>query len=487
MAAVSAPRRGIARLVDSALAGHAAIGLIAGALMYVIALSGTLAVVFEHWQRWEQPLVAETPAISPQAVQHTVESALAADAGKPASEHLFVHLPTDDLPRTVVTTDHGAHYVDAAGNIVAPEAHGWTEFLLALHINLNLPITIGILIVGALGSMLAALAITGVIAHPRIFRDAFRMRVRGGRQLAQADWHNRLGVWTLPFTLTIAITGAAIGLSSIGATMIAKAYHGGDLIETYGAIFGGEPEADPTPAPVANVAAALEAMQARFPDVRPTYVTIEEPGTAGQRVLVLADHARRLIYGETYRFDAAGHYLDKVGLSDGPLGRQAAASTYKLHFGNFGGIPVELAYVLFGLAMCVVSATGMSLWLQKRARRGLPSPRLEGFWKAVVWGAPILIVVACWMRFAIGPKAPFAALFWIGLAVAIVGCMVRPEALSPVTLRRALGAMIGATAIVHLLSALTAPLALIAIDVVLLAVAAVLIGVDRVTGRASTG
>ena len=41
-------------------------------------------------------------------------------------------------------------------------------------------------------------ALTGVLAHPRIFRDAFRLRARDRGGIGLADWHNRLGVWTLP-------------------------------------------------------------------------------------------------------------------------------------------------------------------------------------------------------------------------------------------------------------------------------------------------
>ena len=37
------------------------------------------------------------------------------------------------------------------------------------------------------------------------------------------------------------------------------------------------------------------------------------------------------------------------------LGQQIAASIYNLHFGNFGGLPVKLAYIVFGIAL--------TLWL----------------------------------------------------------------------------------------------------------------------------
>jgi hypothetical protein len=33
------------------------------------------------------------------------------------------------------------------------------------------------------------------MAHPRIFKDAFRLRIGGSVRLEQADLHNRLSVW----------------------------------------------------------------------------------------------------------------------------------------------------------------------------------------------------------------------------------------------------------------------------------------------------
>ena len=465
-------------LVQRALAGHAAIGLIVGGLLYIIALSGMLVVIHERWQRWEQPAMPEMTTIAPPAVARAAAAGMAKDAGKPRTTHLYVHMPTDALPRTVVTTDHGAIYVDRDGRAVGPEAHGWTEFLIGLHEYLHMPMTVGLIVGGALGVMLAALAITGVVAHPRILRDAFRMRVRGDRQIAQADWHNRLGVWTLPFVVTLGLTGAFVGLASVNVTLLARAYHGGDMLRVYAPLFGAEGKVDARPAPMAGVAEALTTLRARFPEVVPTYVTIEDPGTRGQRISILADHTRRLIFGETYRFDGAGRFVDKLGLSDGALGQQAAASAYRLHFGSFGGLAVELAYIAFGLALCVVTATGMSLWLQKRRRRGLASPRLEAFWTIIVWGVPILIVALLWLRAAGGAALPFGMLFWIGLGTTLLAGMARPARVRAPTLRRVLAAATALTAIGHL--AIAAPFRpeVIAIDIALLIVAAALIRID---------
>ena len=55
-AAPTAPAQSLAK---RALSGHAAIGLLASALLYIVALTGAIAVIHDRWQRWEEPNIPE--------------------------------------------------------------------------------------------------------------------------------------------------------------------------------------------------------------------------------------------------------------------------------------------------------------------------------------------------------------------------------------------------------------------------------------------
>lgn len=404
--------------VKRALSAHAAIGLLASALLYLVCLTGTLAVFYAELQRLEQPDAPEMVGIAPDAVQRGVESVLASEAGKPLTSHLFVHLPVEDLPRATITTDTQAFHLHSDGAMAMPETIAWSDFLVQLHYMLNLPVLVGITIVGGLGVMMLALALTGVLAHPRIFRDAFRLRARSAGGTALADWHNRLSVWTLPFSVAIALTGAIIGMATVTAYGLAAANYDGDVEAVYGPVFGAEGEPDKRPGPIPNVAAALRHMAAEYPDVEVTYVTLHDPVTMGQHVQIVGSHQRRLIFGEYYDFDAAGNFEGTTGLADGEIGQQAAASTYGLHFGNYGGLPVKLAYGVFGLALTVICATGTYIWLGKRRRRGVSEPRLPAAWNGVVWAVPIALAATVLARLLIGNDAPLVPIFW-ALVIAI--------------------------------------------------------------------
>ncbi len=407
--------------VKKSLSAHAAIGLIAGALLYIVSLTGTVAVFYQELQRVEQPNAPEMASITPEAVQRGVKAVLASEAGQPSTTHLYVHLPDKELPRTAVTTDTQAVYLAQDGSIAGPEEIAWSDFVVKLHYTLNLPVLVGITIVGILGVMMLALAVSGVVAHPRIFRDAFRLRARNDSGVGLADWHNRLSVWTLPFSVAIALTGALIGLATITAYGVAADDYQGDVEAVYGPIFGEEGEADPRPALVPNVAAALEHMVDAYPELNLTYAILHDPMTKGQHVQIVGEHDRRLIFGEYYAFSADGTFEHTAGLADGDWGQQAAASTYQLHFGTFGGLPVKLAYLLFGAALTAICATGTYIWLGKRRRRGIEEPRLRGAWNGVIIGTPLALTITLLARFAFGNDFAFAITFWIALVVAVVG------------------------------------------------------------------
>ena len=413
--------------VQRALSGHAAIGLLASALLYLICLTGTVVVFYQEWQRIEQLDAPEMAAIAPDAVQRGVAAVLRAEKGKPATTHLYVHMPVDGLPRTTITTDHQAFHIEADGKIAVPEENAWSEFLLGAHYALNIPGLVGMTIVGIFGVMILALALSGVVAHPRIFRDAFRFRARDNHGVGLADWHNRLSVWTLPFSLAIALTGSMIGLGVVGTYGLAAVFYENDIEAAYAPIFGAEHGANASPAPPADVAAPLAWLAAQRPQVRPTYVILHDPGTRGQHIQIVAEHPRRLIYGETYEFGADGTYHGKVGLSDGHMGQQLAASTYNLHFGNYGGLPVKIIYFLLGLALTIVVATGTSIWLGKRERRGVHDQRLRSLWDGVLWGVPLALTLTFLARLIAGNAAPLTAIFWLLFALILLIAAVRPQ------------------------------------------------------------
>lgn len=372
--------------------------------MFLICLSGTLVVFYEEFERWEQPDVVESPRFDPATIERAYAGFV--ESGVEVTHHMFVSLPQDGMPRTLISSEKEGRFINPDGSLGSLVEHEWTHLLVNLHIYLHLPQTFGMIVVSALGALLVGLIVSGLLAHPRIFKDAFALRLRGSGLLEQADIHNRLSVWSTPFQLMIAITGAYFGMTLLLSLAMSQVYFDGSKDALMARVFGAEPELEQAARPLA-IEKALTQMRTIAPDARPFYLTVEEADVPEKQYMIVgAELPGRLIYAEQYRFDAAGSYLGKVGFSDGEAGRQALYSVYRLHFGHFGNFGIKVLYGILGLAMTVVCVTGFNIWLARRKRRD----HWNHLWAGFVWGAAPALASAAVAQVIFG--VPALPVFW---------------------------------------------------------------------------
>jgi uncharacterized iron-regulated membrane protein len=389
------------RFVRSMLAGHSALGLAFAALIYVVCLTGTVCVFLHELQRWEQPdgpIIARqlTPADIGAAVNAAYVQATADNAAHdmfimgpgPAMQRLFVGYHDHDTGR------EGEWLANAEGRLVARVAAPWSEFLGSLHMNLHLPRTWGLFIVGLTGVALLSSLISGLLSHPRIFKDAFFLRRGGSRRLQDADLHNRLGVWGLPFHVAVSLTGALLGLSTLIIGVLALAAYNGNSAEAFAEILGPRASADESAAPVPDVAAMMRHVLVSKPNATFSAVQIDHIGKAGQVVHLGMRTPGHLAMGNTYYFKGDGTPIGDGGLEEGGVGQQILGVLQPLHFGWFGGYPIKLAYGVLGLGLTIVTFTGVTIWLARRRDKGRPVPRWEKIWAAVGWGQPMALAMA---------------------------------------------------------------------------------------------
>lgn len=429
------------QLVKNSLASHSWLGLLTGALMYWVCLSGTLAVFYQEFERWETPAVAEFTQVDPEAIERAYHTFM---EGQEPTEHAYVILPRPGMPRTVLMSDHSTRALNPDGSLGEPAGHPWTHLLTDLHLYLHLPTSWGMILVSALGAMLCALIISGLLAHPRLFKDAFHFRRKGNTRLEQTDLHNRLSVWGAPFHIMIAVTGAFFGLAALLSWVAAEAFYDGDREALIEQVYGGHPEVTPNDGPLA-IARSLRQTLDRAPEgARPIYVTIEHPDTDEEHMIVGTHYPNRLIYAEQFLFDGAGQFLDKVGFSDGEPGRQAIFSVYRLHFGHFGGLGVKFLYLVLGLALTVVAVSGINIWLAKRRHRDY----LNNLWAGLVWGTPLAFALSAITQVLLGwPSVP---LFWGTIVAAMAGAQwLDREALSRRCLQALTAALLVALVVGH--------------------------------------
>lgn len=399
-------------LVKKSIKSHSRLGLAVGALMYLICLTGTLSVFFEEFERWEQPAIEEYQGYSVEKINRAIEEFQ--QRVKETPEKIWVVLPSESMPRMHISGDDHEWFINSDGSLSEPPLESWTNMLTSLHEYLHLPQQLGLILVGALGVLLCSLTLSGLLSHPRIFKDAFRWRT-GRQALTQLDLHNRLSIWAAPFYLMIGLTGAFIGLLSIYGALTSVAFYESNLEAVFEVVYGADLDVMREES-VLDLSNAFQTLKAAAPNAKPVFIAIRDMGADSQHLEVFASLPERLIYTEVYRFHADGSLIDHKGFSDGTIGKQVAYSVYRLHFGHFAGFWVKIIYGILGLALTVVCVSGINVWLVKRKFESA----LNDIWVAIVWGIPLALTTAALFSFyGFAPLALFCITQTIAIAFSV--------------------------------------------------------------------
>ena len=401
--------------VEKNLTGHKILGLAVAAVLYLVCLSGTVTVFYIDIQAWETANLATVTTLKPEGVAAAMTDARTYIPAGSKDTGIYVYTPTSDLHRLTVQAGDQVRGYDGDGRYIGRAEHPVTDALTELHYYLHLPSSFGMIVVGISGVAMLALILGGLLAHPRILKDAFLWRLNGTPRVNRADLHNRIGVWASPFHIVLALTGALIGLSQIVVLIVAAGFFHGDTSAASAPLFG-TPPAAVTAGQVsrASIVAALTTLQRDHPDAAPDYISLDNLGSDHESLSVSAEIKNRLVYGDEFVFSADGRLQGIQRMSQGNLGKQIYASMYKLHFGSFGGVWVRWAYVLLGAGLCLICTTGIDIWLLKSAQKGRAYPGLHRVWIAFVWAAPTAMAIAALMTLMV--SVPYVPVFW-GIAV----------------------------------------------------------------------
>ncbi|MHA6719992.1 PepSY-associated TM helix domain-containing protein [Sphingomonas sp. RS6] len=406
--------------VRSVLSSHSVLGLAFAAIIYLVCLTGTIAVFTPDLRRLESPRATMATTLTPGAAARALSTA-AAEVPNDVSIHLAMPGSADEGASIVAyKRDYERHWAIAENGSLSTVEAAWTEFLIDLHIALHLPRTWGGFIVGLTGVALLSSLVSGILAHPRVIRDAFHLRLGGSRRLQEADLHNRLGIWALPFHFTLALTGALLGLSTLIVAVLALLLYRGDTAQVYAMFIDQPPPVNARAAPMPDLATLIARAQARMPGAAIDSVQIQRPARSDMRITVHGRRAPLLVVQDEVQFDARGHIVEEEHPRDLVVGTRILAGIGQLHFGWFGGWPVRIGYGLLGLALCVVTSSGVTIWLARRRDRGRAAPGWERIWAAVCWGQPVILTLTTILAF-FAPGAPLTQA-WLGMTVlAIAG------------------------------------------------------------------
>ncbi|QTD54473.1 PepSY-associated TM helix domain-containing protein [Parasphingorhabdus cellanae] len=422
-------------IVRKSLSAHGLVGLVLAALIYQICLTGTLSVFAGELRQIERSTAPTVEAVTPEGYARAVEEGLVILAG--GEGPIIILGPTEPLPRLEIRVPgKQSVYADAQGVPTIETGTPFTDFVTELHEALHLPSPWGTAIVALAGIALLALLISGIAAHTRIFRDAFRLRLGGNERLEQADFHNRTGVWGLPFHVIVTVSGIYLALLPLLGAPLAFLAYDGDIDRAMTEQMGPQVEGTGTRQPAPDIADLIRTVERENAPAKVSFVMIENPASDRQIIHIDTDVPRQLVSGESYRFDGTGRALGPAGFADGAPEKQVQAAMFPLHFGTFGGLPVRLVYGISGVALCWLCATGMRIYLVRRRQAGRANPLLERLWAGVAWGQPAALALT-FAATAIGFDPPITYLTATGFALGIFSLPIRLQAL-----RKAAGTVI---------------------------------------------
>ncbi len=392
---------------------HTWAGLVLGALLYLMFVTGSAGYFDVEITRWMQPEIPlektdfDTRAMLPKAEQRLAQVA-------PDADKIYVEFPQGRYPYFMLWWHNPESVAESGwhqevlnpnnGEPVTVRETAGGEFLYRLHYVLHyIPKGLAYWLTSLAAMFMLVAIITGVVIHRRIFKDFFTFR-RTRRQTSWLDMHNLLGVLPLPFHLMITYSGLILLMFSTMLPIPASSFglNPENLRQVYDAVFSehGHVSASGATASSRPLLEFYDAARDSNPSAVIAYVAVDN--LRDQKAIVeigsLASSGLDA-FEETAYWAVDGSLLSETG-DHHP--ENTSLEFYevmeKLHEGLFADSLLRWIYFLSGLMGAGMVATGAIFWANKRRhahdKAGVDSRGLrlvEGLNVGVIVGLPSAI------------------------------------------------------------------------------------------------
>ncbi|WP_063694309.1 PepSY-associated TM helix domain-containing protein [Bradyrhizobium stylosanthis] len=242
------------------------------------------------------------------------------------------------------------------------------QLMLTLHRDLFMGLP-GELFLGAMALLFCAAILSGIAVYGPFMRklDFGTVRVARSRRLKWLDLHNLLGVVTLGWALVVGATGVINELS----TPLFALWQQTD-VRAMLAPMRGKPV--PQVSEIASTQAAYDTVKAAFPDMITTSIAFPGSPFGSPFHYVVWTKGKEPLTSRLFSpvlVDArSGALVSAVTM---PWYLRALELSRPLHFGDYGGMPLKIIWVLLDLVTIVVLGSGLYLWLvRSRAAKTQP-------------------------------------------------------------------------------------------------------------------
>lgn len=356
---------------------HSAAGIFIGLAIFVVCVSGAIAVFKWEIDLWVNPEFAKPRSGGTELGIDDAVARFAANGLLDGNRIRILVLPTDDIAFfTMLSPVAGDNRRQASihvegGPLFTPRRNHIYFFLRDLHVRLFLRGGWGRLTVGIIGLVMVVSVVSGVLIHKHIFRDILLMRWGRSLRVELSDLHKLIGVWAVLFHFIIALTGAWLGLEGYlnrGAGAVAEA-----IDPRAAALAVPASKSPPRGTEIrASYADLIRVTERHIDGIAPAFLRIRHFGTDRETVtvhgVVPGQFAQQYVnYVEFRGADPSPVFVRDVS----QLGFVERLHTViePLHYGYFGGFWVKLLYFVLGLTPGVLALSGALIWFDRTRRK----------------------------------------------------------------------------------------------------------------------
>ncbi|MFC3682067.1 PepSY-associated TM helix domain-containing protein [Hydrogenophaga luteola] len=349
---------------------HTWSSLICTVFMLLLCLTG-LPLIFHHEIGHLLGTEVEAPEMPPGTPMASMDKVLAsAQARAPDLVPTFAFQEPDEpdtwlvgfAPEPLAQEGTRMVVVDArTGEALGepPAEEGFIYVMFKLHVDLfaGLP---GKLFLGLMGLLMVIAIVSGVVLYAPFMRKLPFGTVRRDRsaRLKWLDLHNLLGVVTLSWALVVGFTGVI----NTWADLVIKLWQ----FDQLGSVLAPYKSAPP-PTRHGSLQAATAVAQAAEPDMKLAFVAF--PGTQ-----LSSPHHFAVFMRGTEPLTARlfkpvlvdVQSLEVTARLDLPWYVTGLLVSQPLHFGDYGGRPMQILWAVLDVITIFVLGSGLYLWLQRR-------------------------------------------------------------------------------------------------------------------------
>lgn len=358
---------------------HSWVGIACGLALFIAFYAGAITMFETPLQRWASPPVLFSQPTPLEKTPELVEKVL--EEYPEAARQYEIHLDVSPEQPARMTWSSGPHdsgtryyaNMDSEGvlEVVTEGPSPVAELIDDLHRKVGLPFDnrIAIPVMGAVSLAYFVALVSGlVVLLPTLVKDLFAFRIGKNLKRMWLDFHNALGLFSLPFHIIMSLTAVVFAFHDQFYDVQQAVYT--TNAESQEALWT-EPEHSRKLLAPAEI---IDKLKQQSPEFRPAYLMYRTDPDHGLELLVAGNNPRYGARGATTGLAGVDPYSGEIVMKGYMPGEQdgwfaVITSFFALHFGNFGGNPIRWSYFVLGLAGAMLFYTGNLLWIESHRRK----------------------------------------------------------------------------------------------------------------------